>query len=113
MFETTATLYEETITRDAALNEVKTYNGHDVFIRRTKSITSSEFYQAAAQGMQPAAVLVLFFGDYHGEKVIGWQGQIYRIVRTYQRPDSDDMELTIEQTQEFIDGLDGGGGESA
>lgn len=105
MFETTAILYAETITQDAALNEVKTYTGRKVFVRKTRSISRSEFYQAAAQGLKPAAVLILFFGDYSDEKVIGWQGKYYRITRTYQRPDSDDIELTIEEAQEFKNGI--------
>ena len=43
MFETTATLYSETITQDAALNEVKTYTPRTVLIRRSRSIYANEF----------------------------------------------------------------------
>lgn len=106
MFDSTVTLYSETITQDAALNEVKTYRGTDVPVRRTRSITRSEFYQAAAQGLAPAAVLVIFFGDYNGEKVAEWNGKAYRITRTYQKPDRDDLELTLEDSLEFLNGLD-------
>lgn len=106
MFETTATLYKETITTDAALNEVKTYSGRTVFVRQIRSVGSNEFYQAAAQGLKPSAVLVIFFGDYEGEKVIGWQGGIYTVTRSYQRPDSDDLELTVERNLEHIDGIE-------
>ena len=106
VFDTTVTLYSETITQDAALNEVKTHKGTDVPVRRTRSITRSEFYQAAAQGLAPAAVLVIFFGDYNGEKVAEWNGKAYRITRTYQRPDRDDLELTLEDSLEYFEGVD-------
>lgn len=106
MFETTATLYGETITQDAALNEVKAYTPRTVLIRRSRSIYANEFYQAAAQGLKPAAVLVLFFGDYEGEKIVGWNGRVYNITRTYQKPDSDDLELTIEERLEYFDGIE-------
>ena len=107
MFESTATLYQETITQDAALNEVKTYQGRDVYVRKTRSISINEFYQAAAAGLKPAAVLVLFFGDYQGEKLVRWQGDIYAITRTYRGPGSDDVELTITERL----GDQGGGSE--
>ena len=109
MFDTTATLYKETITKDEYLNEIKTYSGKEVFLRRTRSIYRDEFYQAAAQGMKPAAVLVVFFGDYDGEKVVKWGNTYYTITRAYQRPNSDDLELTIEETIELKDGIGGGG----
>ena len=109
MFETSAILYAETVTQDAALNEIRTYTGRTVFVRRARSIYANEFYQAAAQGLQPAAVLVLFFGDYEGEKVVGWEGKVYTVTRTYRKPDSDDLELTLEERLEHIDGIEGGG----
>ena len=106
MFETTATLYEEHITQDAALNEVKTYTGRTIYVRKVRSVGQNEFYQAAAQGMKPAVVLVIFFADYNGEKVVGWQGTVYTVTRTYQRPDSDDLELTLERNLEHLEGID-------
>lgn len=102
MFDTTITLIPETITQDAALNEVKAYGtGTKVLVRRVRSITRTEFYQAAAQGLKPTAALVIFFGDYSGEKVLEWEGKYYRITRAYHAPGSDDLELTIEETLEL------------
>lgn len=106
MFDSTATLYSEAITQDANLNEVKTYVGRDVFLRRTRSVYRDEFYQAAAQGLKPAAVLVLFFGDYNGEKVVEWGDKLYSVTRAYRRPNSDDLELTIEESLGLIDGVE-------
>ena len=45
-------------------------------------------------------------GDYQNEKLIGWQGGYYGVTRAYQRPDSDDLELTLEQKLEYIDGIE-------
>lgn len=109
MFDTTATLYSETITQDENLNEVITYTGRDVFVRKARSIYADEFYQASAQGLKPAAVLVLFFGDYQGEKLVGWEGSYYKVTRTYRKPDSDDVELTLEVPLETIDGIEEAG----
>lgn len=105
MFDTTLTLYSESITQDAALNEVKTYSARTVPVRKARSVYANEFYQAAAQGMHPAAVLVIFFGDYEGEKVVEWQGKTYAITRTYQKPSSDDLELTIEEDLALLAGV--------
>ena len=107
MFDTTATLLQEQITKDASLNEVKTYTMHEVYVRRVRSVGANEFYQAAAQGLRPSIVLVVFFGDYSNEKLVEWLGQIYTVTRTYQRPDSDDLELTLERDLRHFDGLDG------
>ena len=107
MFDTVCTLLAETITQDSNLNEVKTYTEREVYVRSARSIYRDEFYQAAAAGLKPAAVLVLFFGDYQGEKLVRWQGDIYAITRTYRGPGSDDVELTITERL----GDQGGGGE--
>lgn len=112
MFDTVATLYTETVSQDAMLNECVTYTPKPIQVRQTRSITRNEYYQAAAQGLKPSAVLVVFFGDYDGEKVVEWQGKIYRITRAYQSPSSDSLELTIEESLEFIDGIQGGGDNS-
>lgn len=102
MFDTVAKLYAETISTDAYLNEIKQYTPRTVFVRDTRSIGKNEFYEAAAAGLQPVAVLVLFYADYEGEKVLEWDGKIYNVTRTYRRPDSDNLEITIEERLEFF-----------
>lgn len=97
MFDTVLTLMSETITQDENLNELRSFTGREVFARSTRSIYRDEFYQAAAVGLRPAAVISIFFGDYAGEKVCEWQGHTYGITRTYQAPGSDDIELTLSE----------------
>ena len=97
MFDTTIALLQETIALDQNLNEVKTYTRREVLVRETRSIYRDEFYQAAAAGLKPAAVVVLFFGDYDGERLAEWRGVVYNVSRTFHRPNSDDLELTLEE----------------
>lgn len=103
MFDSTCTLCTETVTQDEYLNEVKTYTGREVFVRKARSIYMNEFYQAAAQGLAPSVVLVIFFGDYDGEKVVRWERNDYTVTRTYRSPDSDNLELTLEVRLEPLD----------
>lgn len=55
----------------------------DVFCRKA-SIGQKEFYQAHAVGLQPELKLVLAdYLDYNGEQLVEYDGQIYRVLRTY------------------------------
>jgi SPP1 family predicted phage head-tail adaptor len=97
MFEGVATLKKAVINQDEALNEVTTYTERDVFVR-PRSIYASEFYQAASVGLKPSLTLVLAsFADYDGEKLVEYNGKEYTVTRTYQRPDRDSVELTLEE----------------
>ena len=45
-------------------------------------------------------VLVLFAGDYDGEKVALYEGKEYTVLRAYHRPEKDAIELTLEERTE-------------
>lgn len=60
-------------------NDVKT----EVFCR-LKSITRSEFYQAAVAGLRPEFVFVVHAFEYNGEQRVIFDGQEYQVLRTYQ-----------------------------
>lgn len=98
VFDAVATLrslvrYDE----DEALNQVPVYEDREVFVR-PRSVYANEFYQAANSGLKPAVVLVLpNFADYNGEKVVLFEGREYTVLRTYQTPDRDALELTLEE----------------
>lgn len=47
------------------------------------SATRSEFYQASQVGIKPELEIEMFFMDYEGEEVAIYDGQYYRVVRTY------------------------------
>lgn len=97
MFEGTAILKKAVVTQDEALNEIETYTERTVLVR-PRSVYASEFYQAAAVGLKPSLTLVLAsFADYDGEKLVEYNGKEYTVTRTYQRPDRDSVELTLEE----------------
>lgn len=97
MYESTATLRKETYTQDAALNVVAAYKDRTVYVK-PKSVRASEFYDAARSGLKPSIVLVLSNPkDYDGEKVCLYNGAEYTIIRTYQKPERDALELTLEE----------------
>ena len=49
-----------------------------------RSVTMKEFYLAANDGIQPEAVFRLTDeADYHGEKLIEYDGIQYDVIRTY------------------------------
>lgn len=100
MFDSIATLRAETVAQDAELNEVVTYTDREVFVHPA-SVRMSEFYQAANAGLKPELILVLAnFADYQGERVVLFDGKEYTVLRTYQRPDRDNLELTLEERVE-------------
>lgn len=96
MYESVATLRKVTYTQDAALNQVAVYEDRQVFVK-PRSVYSNDFYQAAQSGLKPSVVLVMFAGDYEGEKVALYEGKEYTVLRAYHRPEKDTVELTLEE----------------
>lgn len=51
-----------------------------------RSVTSSEYYRALSAGIEPELVFVLTdYADYNGEKVFLYEGERWRVIRTYTR----------------------------
>ena len=64
-----------------------------VFCRKA-SIGQKEFYQAHAVGLQPELKLVLAdYLDYTGEQLVEYDGQIFRVLRTYRT--GQELELVV------------------
>ena len=58
------------------------------------SIGQKEFYQAHAVGLQPELKLVIAdYLDYDGETLVEYDGQIYRVLRTYRA--GQELELVV------------------
>lgn len=86
--------------------QVDQYTKREVFCE-VNSATRSEFYQASAVGIKPELEVELFFLDYEGEEVAIYDGQYYRVVRTYRgssdyrtnhgHADSDRIILVLEK----------------
>lgn len=92
-----AILRKATVTTDAVGNTVKAYSERQVFCK-TRSVTRSEFYDAAQAGLRPSVVLALSSRiDYEGEDEAVWAGKVYGIIRAYWTDDGDSVELTLEE----------------
>lgn len=48
-----------------------------------QSVARSEHYQAAAHGLKPEIVFVISKYEYQGEKEVEFEGEPYRVLRTY------------------------------
>lgn len=77
----------------------------------TKSVGRSEYYEAARNGMKASIIFVVDRSDFEmgiwrdekGKKKkpskISYDGDLYRIIRTYVSGDDDDMEITCEEVE--------------
>lgn len=89
----TITLITVTQTPDEYGDLVATETAREVFARMG-SIGMKEFYQAQAAGLQPELKFVLAdYLDYEGETLVEYNGQRYRVLRTYRN--DQELELTI------------------
>jgi len=89
------TLYKDTVTYDDYGVAVKTRTGRDVFCK-VDSVTRSEFFEAGRNGLNPEYRITMFFGDYEGETLVGYNGKNYSVYRTYQAK-TDIIELYVER----------------
>lgn len=90
-------LYFPRITvEEAPLNQSKTIESYDrqVFCEK-KSITQNEFFQAGLSGIKASLVLVVYEEDYKEEAKLKYNGKVFHIYRTYERPD-EKIELYCE-----------------
>lgn len=86
------TLIQQTPSVDAYGDQVLTETTRDVFCG-LRSIGQKEFYQAQAVGLQPELKFVLAdYLDYNDEPLVTYNGQRYRVLRTYRT--GQEIELT-------------------
>ena len=72
---------------------VITESARDVFAR-LGSIGQQEFYQAHAVGLKPEIKFVLTdYLDYEGESLVIYEGQHYRVLRTFRK--GQELEITV------------------
>lgn len=68
----------------------------EIFVRE-ESITRSEWKAAGVQGLNPATVLITSAVNYNGEGTVEYNNERYSIYRTFQRSDTDEVELYCEK----------------
>lgn len=96
MYDNVAILYTAEETQDQYGNIKETYTEREVFVK-PRSISRSEFYNAATAGLKPELTLVLSNPmEYQGEKLAKFEDTIYEVIRVYQKPESDSIELTLQ-----------------
>lgn len=88
-------LISETQTVNSLGVASKSYTYTDVFCN-VSSVTASEFFEGGRSGLNPSYRMTLFFGDYHDEKMLEYNGKTYAIYRTYQKT-TDTIELYVER----------------
>ena len=98
MYDSIATLKgEPTVTYDTYGNEVITYLDNQVYVM-PRGVYNAEFYNAAQAGLHPSITFVLANrADYHGEKLIEWEGKSYNVIRTDWTAQRDKISLICEE----------------
>lgn len=95
-------LVTSSYTKDAFGNQIPSRTTRQVFCK-VRSVGRSEFYQAAQTGLHPEYVFVLSnYRDYLGETEVlytDWTNteKNFVVTRTYRIPDSDELEITVEE----------------
>lgn len=89
------TLYADSISYNDYGVAVKTRTGREVFCK-VDSVTRSEFFEAGKSGLNPEYRMTMFFGDYNGETLVGYNGRMYSVYRTYMAK-TDIIELYVER----------------
>lgn len=79
---TTLSLIQQTETLDAIRQPVMQETSSTVY-GTILNITRTEWTAAQQQSLSPAARVLVFFGDYHGEKIAEFNGKRFVIYRTY------------------------------
>ncbi len=104
--ETFITLIKRKVTgHDEYENEIIEEVENEVQAREI-SITRSEFYQAAQSRLNISHIFVLSnYNDYNGEELLRYTDRFgttdtYRVIKTYNRGDSDEIEITCGESVE-------------
>ncbi|CAI3226976.1 Prophage pi2 protein [Clostridium neonatale] len=95
MWQNELILISETFEFDNIGNQVPTEKETEVFCN-VKSVSRSEFYNAANTGLKPSLVFVIHDYEYSGEEIVKFEDNRYKVIRTY-RKNIEEIELTCEK----------------
>lgn len=98
MYDDIAVLKEYTTTsRDKYGNAIKTLVTSQIYVQ-PRGVYSSEFYNAAQNGLKPSITLYIANKtDYHGEKIIEFQNVDYDVIRVDWSAQRDGISLICEE----------------
>lgn len=88
-------LIQQTYTEDEIGNQIPVEVETSILCGK-KSVTRSEFYSAAVNGLKPVIVLVVHPYEYSGETKVKFEGTTYNVIRTYGK-NLEELELTCEK----------------
>lgn len=95
MYNDVIELGKQQIVTDKYKNQIKAYVFREVFAE-VKSISQSEYYTAAQNGIKPAYKFVLAdYYDYDNEDIVKYNDVLYHVVRTYRN--GLQLEITVEK----------------
>ena len=94
-FDHELTLISQTVKEDEIGNQIPVET-ETVVLCGLKSVGRNEFYSAAVTGLKPELVFVIHGYEYNGEQEVKFEGNRYRVIRTY-LTDFEEVELTCER----------------
>lgn len=98
MYDSIITLYGASVTSyDKYGNPVVTREERTVYAM-PRGVYNAEFYNAAQAGLHPSITFELTNrADYQGEKLVGWEGKTYTVIRTDWNAQRDGIRLICEE----------------
>lgn len=81
-----------------AINQMveKTRTTSTVFAE-ISSVTQTEFFSGGRLGLQPSLKATIYDFEYNDEPIVGYNGKLYSVYRTYAVNGSDRLELYLEE----------------
>ena len=84
-------LISQTLTADELGYPIASETFYETFAK-VRSVTQTEFFSAGKNGITPDFSFVVNDAEYHGQRLLEYEGKRYGIYRTYQ-PNNDTVEL--------------------
>lgn len=79
-------LFDKTVSKSNTGFETRNdTTGRDVYAEQG-GVGRSEFYKAAAAGMSPAVTFTVSEADYKNERLINFDGKVYKVIRSFPLP---------------------------
>lgn len=95
MYNDLVTLIAITTTKDDIGQPVETETPREVLCE-VKSISQTEFYQAAQTQLRPELKVIMDADEYEKEVRLEYDGEDYKVIRRY-KTDGNEIELTCER----------------
>lgn len=95
MYNDEVQLISIAVSDDSLGNQIET-NVPDVVLCKKKSVSQTEFYNAATSGMKPSLSLVVHTYEYSDQRKIVFNGEEFNVIRTYEES-FEETELICEK----------------